>query len=250
MVLVSGTTGTGKLHCDWQVGALGSPCTVCQVRGLTICAPLAQDDLQHMVTIVSERRLETGDTVFSEGDPADHLFNITAGTMMVYRLLADGRRQITGFLFPGDFLGLGSDQTYRYSAEALTPATVCRFQRPALQKALEKFPAMEQRLFGMASNELAAAQDQMVLLGRKTAQEKLASFLLMLSKRAERRGQKPNPIPLAMNRAEIGDYLGLTIETTSRVFTRMKQSGVIALLPSSHIEIRDFDALEELAEQG
>ncbi|MFO7483189.1 cyclic nucleotide-binding domain-containing protein [Oceanibaculum nanhaiense] len=250
MVFVTGATSTGKLHCDWQEGALGSPCNACQVRGLTICAPLSHDDLQHMVSIVSERQLEPGGTLFSEGDPADHLFNITAGTIMVYRLLADGRRQITGFLFPGDFLGLGSDHTYRYSAEALTPATVCRFKRPALQEALEKFPTMEKRLFGMASNELAAAQDQMVLLGRKTAQEKLASFLLMLSRRAERRGQKPTPIPLAMNRSEIGDYLGLTIETTSRVFTKMKQSGVIALLPSSHIDIRDFDALEELAEQG
>ena len=217
----------------------------------------------HQAPLSLPQALEEGWHRFEEGDCLAQLLNTFVDTELLDRrlrvgiegepfelLLADGRRQVTGFLFPGDFLGLGNDKSYRYSAEALTPAMLCRFKRAALQEALQKFPAMEQRLFGMASNELAAAQDQMVLLGRKTAHEKLASFLLMLSKRAERRGQKPTPIPLAMNRSEIGDYLGLTIETTSRVFTKMKQSGVIALLPSSHIDIRDFDALEEMAEQG
>jgi len=128
MVFVTGATSTGKLHCDWQEGALGSPCNACQVRGLTICAPLTHDDLQHMVSIVSERQLEPGGTLFSEGDPADHLFNITAGTIMVYRLLTDGRRQITGFLFPGDFLGLAMPNS-RFSIVGNFSSASCRAGR-------------------------------------------------------------------------------------------------------------------------
>ena len=224
-----------------------SPCSDCRVRGLSICAPLAPEDLYHMADIVSARRLQPGETLFVEGEPADRLFNITAGTMMVYRLLPDGRRQITGFLFPGDFLGFGSESVYHYSAESITVVDLCRFSRPELQRLLERFPAMEQRLFGMASHELAAAQDQMVLLGRKTAQEKVASFLIMLSERAAHRGQKPNPVPVPMSRSQIGDYLGLSIETTSRVFSRLKQKKIIARRPGDRIEILDRDTLAAMA---
>src|SRR5690606_19334693 len=207
---------------DLRIANLPSPCSVCTVRGLSICAPLAAEDMHHMSDIVAARKLGPGDSLFAEAEPAEFLYNITSGTMMSYRLLHDGRRQVTGFLFPGDFLGFGSEAVYRYSAEAVTAATLCRFRRRELQAVLERFPAMERRLFGMASNELAAAQDQMVLLGRKTAQEKVASFLLMLSQRATRRGQRPNPVAVPMSRAQIGDYLGLTIETTSRIFSRLK----------------------------
>jgi CRP/FNR family transcriptional regulator len=203
--------------------------------------------MRYMAAIVAPARCEAGDTLFAEGEAADSLYNITSGTLMVYRLLPDGRRQVTGFLFPGDFVGLGSEALYRYTAEAITPATLCRFRRRELQEALERFPAMEKRLFGMASHELAAAQDQMVLLGRKTAQEKVASFLLMLSQRAERRGQKPNPIAVPMSRAQIGDYLGLTIETVSRVFSKLKSSGVIKPLIGDRVEILDRDRLAAMA---
>lgn len=239
---------SAAIPCDHQDALAGTPCGVCTVRGLSICAPLAPEDMPYMAAIVSSRKLGAGEGLFAEGEPAEDLYNITSGTMMVYRLLPDGRRQVTGFLFPGDFLGLGSETVYRYSAEAITPATLCRFRRHELQRALERFPAMEKRLFGMAGNELAAAQDQMVLLGRKTAQERVASFLLMLSQRAQRRGQKPNPVPVPMSRAQIGDYLGLTIETVSRAFSRLKAEGVIRPLVGARIDILDPDRLAAMAD--
>ncbi len=107
---------------------------------------------------------------------------------------------------------------------------------------------MEQRLFAIASHELAVAQEQMLLLGRKTAREKIASFLLMLSGRAVRRGQMGDPVSVPMTRADIGDFLGLTIETVSRTFTQLRKSGMIALLPGGKVRLEDRSRLEEMAE--
>jgi CRP/FNR family transcriptional regulator len=225
-----------------------NPCGACSVRQLTICADLATDELHELSSIVTSVELGPGDPLFDEEERADHVFNVTAGTMKIYKLLPDGRRQVTGFLFPGDFLGLANDQIYAYSAEAVSPATLCRFPRRKLEAMLERFPKMERRLLGLASHELAAAQEQMLLLGRKTAREKIASFLLLLSTRAKRRGQKCNPVSVLMSRTDIGDYLGLTTETVSRTFTQLKSNGTITLLSGGKVEIADLEALHELAE--
>ncbi len=153
-------------------------------RHLTICGALDEQELAQMSAIVSYLELAPGDPLFDEGQPAEHVFNVTAGAVKVYKLLADGRRQMTGFLFPGDFLGLANEETYAYSAEAVTHTVLCRFPRRKLERLLEQYPKMVHRLLGMASHELAVAQEQMLLLGRKTAREKIASFLLMMSRRS------------------------------------------------------------------
>lgn len=227
-----------------------SPCGACTVRHLTLCSALKDNEIWEMSTIVSSLELSPGDPLFDEGEPAEHVFNVTAGAVKIYKLLADGRRQMTGFLFPGDFLGLANDATYAYSAETVTYTTLCRFPRRKLERLLERFPRMERRLLGMASHELAVAQEQMLLLGRKTAREKIATFLLMLSKRAAQRGQKDNPISVPMSRNDIGDYLGLTTETVSRTFTQLKQSGCITLLPGGKVDLADRSGLQEIAEGG
>ncbi|QJE74255.1 cyclic nucleotide-binding domain-containing protein [Aerophototrophica crusticola] len=225
-----------------------NPCGACPVRSLTVCAALEAEELRRLAEILQTVRFEPGHTLFGEGDKADTLYNVTAGTMKLYKLLPDGRRQITGFLLPGDFLGLSVNETYAYSAEAVTPVTLCRFPRRRMEALLDEFPKMQRRLFSMASNELAAAQDQMLLLGRKTAKEKICSFLLMLSQRAQRRGHKENPVHVPMSRADIADYLGLTTETVSRTFTQLKTSRVIALLEGNKVQIHDMDQLYDLAE--
>jgi CRP/FNR family transcriptional regulator len=166
----------------------------------------------------------------------------------LYKLLPDGRRQITGFLITGDFLGLALNDSYAYSAETVTLTSLCRFPRRKMEALLDEFPKMQRRLFSMASNELAAAQDQMLLLGRKTAREKICSFLLMLSQRASRRGHKENPVLVPMSRADIADYLGLTTETVSRTFTQLKTSGTICLQEGNRIHIADMDAINDMAE--
>ena len=169
-----------------------NPCAACTVRVLSLCDALDERDLPRLSAISSSQTLTPHETFVVEGDPAVHLFNVTDGAVKVYKLLADGRQQITGFLFPGDFLGLSSGGRYAYSAEAITEVTFCRFERKRLERLLDDFPRMEKRLLGIASNELAAAQDQMLLLGRKTAREKLASFLLMLARRTGRSATKKN----------------------------------------------------------
>lgn len=227
---------------------LRAPCGACTVRHLTLCAALEPHELAEISAIVSSVELARGDPLFDEGEPAQHLFNVTSGAVKVYKLLADGRRQMTGFLFPGDFLGLANQETYAYSAEAVTHAVLCRFPRRKLERLLERYPKMEHRLLGMVSHELAVAQEQMLLLGRKTAREKIASFLLMLSRRSVQRGQNGNPVVVPMSRNDIGDYLGLTTETVSRTFTQLKQGGSISLLPGGKVEMADRARLEDIAE--
>jgi CRP/FNR family transcriptional regulator len=224
-----------------------NPCAACSVRVLSLCDALDEGDLPRLAAISSSISVRPHHSFVTEGDPADYLFNLTDGAVKLYKLLPDGRQQITGFLFPGDFLGLPASGRYAYSAEAITDVTFCRFDRKKLDQLLEDFPRMERRLLGIASNELAAAQDQMLLLGRKTAREKVASFLLMLARRGGQPGTPAAPLLLPMTRTDIADYLGLTIETVSRTLTRFRKEGLIALPALDRIVLTDKPGLERLA---
>jgi CRP/FNR family transcriptional regulator, anaerobic regulatory protein len=224
-----------------------SPCEACSVRHLSICDALDAGEINRLNAIVTQNRFAPHQMIFNETDPAAHLFNVVEGAVKIYKLLADGRRQITGFLFPGDFLGIALHERYTYSAEAVTPVRLCRFPRGKFETLLQEFPKLENRLLQSASNELAAAQDQMVLLGRKSAMERVASFLVTLAARARQRRQPDKIITVPMSRADIGDYLGLTIETVSRTFTRLRKSGAIALPDNHHVEIVKYDELARLA---
>ena len=224
-----------------------SPCEACSVRHLSVCDALESHEIDRLNAIVAQNRFAPHQMIFNEGDPAAHLFNVVEGAVKIYKLLSDGRRQITGFLFAGDFLGIALHERYTYSAEAVTMVRLCRFPRTKFENLLREFPKLENRLLQTASNELAAAQDQMVLLGRKSAAERVASFLVTLAARARQRRQPDKVIAVPMSRADIGDYLGLTIETVSRTFTRLRKSGAIALPDNHHVEIVRREALEELA---
>lgn len=228
--------------------APASPCAACSIRHLTVCSALEAEELQQMANIVSNVEIDANQPIFDEGETANSVYNVTAGCVKIYKLLPDGRRQVTGFLFGGDFLGLANQETYAFSAEAVTPAMLCRFPRGKLEAAMERFPQLERRLLGVASHELAVAQEQMLLLGRKTAKERIASFLISLSRGAERRGQGGNPVRVPMTRADIGDYLGLTTETVSRAFTQLKGQELIALPSQGMVHILDRSALNQLAE--
>ena len=225
-----------------------SPCVACPVRPLSICGSLSEQELNNLEAIVSRVELANGQPLFDEGEPAIYRYNVTGGCLKIYKLLPDGRRQVIGFLFPGDFVGLAVSEDYAYSAEAVGKTHLCRFPRRKLDDLIERFPAMERRLLGLASNELAVAQEQMLLLGRKTARERLASLLLSFANRARQRGELPNPIALPMTRGDIADYLGLTTETVSRVFTDFKSKGLIRLLPGGQTDLLETDALETLAD--
>jgi len=225
---------------------VNTPCEACGIRHLSICGGLEADQLSHLTTILSDLTVAPGQALFYESDPAEHLYIIRSGCARVYKLLSDGRRMITGFLFDSDFIGLASSDRYAYTAEAITELRMCRYPRKRLEDFFEKYPSIETRMLRVATNELAAAQDQMVLLGRKTAQEKLASFLYLLSERAIRRGDSGSLLGLPMNRTDIGDYLGLTIESVSRCFTQIRKTGAIELATAHSVRILDKAGLQAL----
>ncbi|HSV28694.1 MAG TPA: helix-turn-helix domain-containing protein [Candidatus Omnitrophota bacterium] len=226
-----------------------SPCRNCDVvREIAFCADLGGEEMRRLAAVRCHAHLPASFAVFREGDPADHLYSISSGAVKLYKLLSDGRRQIIGFLFSGDMFGLGVDGGYAYTAETVTPTQLCRFTHRKLDGLLQEVPRLERKMYAMAVKDLVAAQEQMLLLGRKTAKEKVATFLLKLSRRAETLGQPVSSIALPMSRADIADYLGLTIETVSRTFTQLKREGVIGLPASGHVVVMDAAGLKDLAE--
>ena len=223
----------------------GHPCQGCEVRDKAVCGILDCAKLEEFRNLGWTLRLAPGQALFHEGDPATRVFTLTRGSLKLYKLLADGRRQVTGFLQPGDFLGISVDDEHAFSAEALEEAQLCWFPRPRFDDFVEDHSAMERELYRMAAHELAAAQQQFVLLGRKTATERLASFLLVLSERA---GPHCRTVKLPMSRSDIADYLGLTKETVSRVLSALRRDRVIRLESLDTVEILDRDRLEQLSE--
>ena len=219
-------------------------CASCGLRARSLCGGVPDGEVGRLAAATTRQHVTAGDVIFDEGDAAENVITITSGTAKVFKLLPDGRRQITGFLFPGDFAGLALEGAYVYSAEAVTEVNLCRFPRRQLNGLLEQFPKMEQNLLRLTVNELTSAQDQMVLLGRKTAVEKIASFLMMLCNRAD---EDADEVPVPMTRTDIADYLGLTTETVSRTFTQLRKTGCIKIEEAGSVRLADRDHLEDLA---
>jgi len=241
------------LALDRQIEPLpaGHPCQGCEARSESICRVLDCADLSRLKSLGWTIKLVPGQALFHEGDPATRVFTLTRGTLKLYKLLADGRRQVTGFLHPGDFLGISIDDEHAFSAEALEDSQLCWFPRARFDDFVDDHSAMERQLYRMAAHELAAAQQQLVLLGRKTAIERLATFLLRLAERTERSpGHRCGAVRLPMSRSDIADYLGLTKETVSRVISALKRDRVIRLQSLNVVEILDSGGLEQLAEPG
>lgn len=224
-----------------------SLCGACPVRGLAVCGVLEPDELCALAEIVHELHRAPRQMVIVEGDQADSFYIVTTGVASVEKLLADGRRQVVGFLYPSDFFGLAIDGHYAYNVTAVTNLSLCRFERAQYLALIDRFPKLKQRLLGVASDELAAKQDQILVLGCKSSEEKLASFLCVLSERSGRLGHARNPIRVPMTRSDIGDYLGMTTETTSRMFTRLRKLGLIELLPNSMVDLLDVERLKAIA---
>jgi CRP/FNR family transcriptional regulator len=224
------------------------PCTtICDVRAITVCNAIADADLARLATIAAVTEVPAGQCFVDEGGPAFCFFVVTAGTAKLFMLLPDGRRQIIAFVGPGHFLALAVSDTYAFSAEAIEPVRYCQFPRGHLRALMDDFPLMEERLLEVASDELVAAQEQMLLLGRKAARERRASFLLMQSRQGLPCGQSRHRFKLPMTRADIADYLGLTIETVSRTLTRLRAEGLIDIVAQSELVICDPVGLEGLA---
>ena len=224
-------------------------CARCDQRAVSVCAAIPDEDLHHLAAAATTMLVPMGHGFIAEGDSANSFYNITHGTARLFKLLPDGRRQITGFAGPGTFLGLAAQDTYSFGAEALEPVRLCRFSRSGLNDLMEDFPSLEQRLLQVACSELVMAQEKMLLLGRKTARERLATFLIgRVSQGAHcPHDHTPNTtLNLPMSRSDIADYLGLTIETVSRTLTQLENSAAIAVPTSRRIVLRNRAALNRM----
>lgn len=228
----------------------GHPCLDCAARLQAICGVLNSVELMEFKTRGTTVARASGETIFYEGDLATHVYNLTSGVLRLSKLLPDGRRQIAGFLFPGDFLGITMEDEHAFTAEAITPSTLCQFPRARFDTFVDTHPHLERRLYAIAAHELAAARQQVVLLGRKTAAERVASFLLMLDARRASVCRDAGPkgdIILPMSRSDIADYLGLRIETISRELTELKASRLIRMTSVQSVRLVDRERLAHLA---
>jgi CRP/FNR family transcriptional regulator len=198
----------------------------------------------------SLRRVEAKEFLFAEGDAFSHLYRIETGAIALYKVLSDGRRQVMGFAYPGDLIGLGVEGEHVMNAQAIKPTRVRCLPVTWLRQAAAKDPMLGFKLYEALAKELAATRDLMLTTGQRSAVERVAGFLLALSRRNDRNGQDPTSFELPMTRTDIGDFLGLTIETVSRTFTKLKALGLIELPHCNHVRLLDTDELASLADGG
>ncbi|MCW5746198.1 MAG: helix-turn-helix domain-containing protein [Alphaproteobacteria bacterium] len=188
--------------------------------------------------------------LFREGDEARSCYRIQSGAIRVVKVLADGRRYVADFFLPGDVVGFDCGDTYEYTAEAIVDTELVRYPRPLIEARFEENPAAGRRLLDVTLQRLAAAQSQMLLLGRMNAMERVATFLLNLERRLGAKESVDRTIPLAMTRADIADHLGLTLETVSRMLNQLKRDGTIGLPDPHRISVLKPQRLERMACAG
>lgn len=223
-------------------------CQQCSVRHRAMCAAVEFDRLDVLEQIVTHRYFTPRQMIFQEGDPADYVYNVSAGNLRLYKLMIDGRRQITGFLRPGDFLGLARADCYAYGAEAIDFVELCCMRVTDLEQLMRSMPEVRDRLLDMSRDELSAAQEQMLLLGRKSAREKVLSFLLLLASHGDGALDRHSAVvELPMTRTDMADYLGLVIESVSRTLTALKDDGLIELQATHRILIPSLDKARNAA---
>ena len=196
----------------------------------------------------SLRRVEAKEFVFAEGDAASHVYRVETGAVALFKVLVDGRRQIVGFAYPGDLVGLGAEGAHVMNAQAIKPTRLRCLPVSGLHRRVVQNPSLGFKLYQAVARELASARDLMLTTGQRTATERVVSFLLAFSRRNQRNGRDPKVLELPMTRTDIGDFLGLTVETVSRTFTKLRALGLIELVHSSEVKLVDIEALEGIAD--
>ncbi len=219
----------------------------CDVRKQAICAALDDHEVGALEAIMTSATMAANQTLVHEGDRRRQVYSLTSGMLRLSTILPDGRRQITGFLMPGDYLGLADDEVYAQTAEAVVPSYLCSFPVAQMEALMEKFPRLKDRLYVMTRTALRQARDSQIVLGRLAPVEKIASFILVSRQRAAEVGREGDIVYLPMTRTDIADYLGLTIETVSRSFTKLRVQKLIHLPDSHHVQILDRRSLEAVA---
>jgi CRP/FNR family nitrogen fixation transcriptional regulator len=192
--------------------------------------------------VASEFSYNKDEEIYGEGEPSEYLYQIISGAVRTYKLLSDGRRQISAFHLPGDVFGLDPGSEHRLTAEAITNTTVRLVPRRNLEKAAASNVQVARNLWTITASDLRHAEDHMLLLGRKTAMERVATFLLEMDRRLARAGM----MALPMCRRDIGDYLGLTLETVSRALSQLNDEGILMFSSARQIALRNRQRLSAM----
>ncbi|MEM1132456.1 MAG: Crp/Fnr family transcriptional regulator [Pseudomonadota bacterium] len=227
-------------------------CEDCAVRNTAICSALSSDELAVLNSKGRMHRLSAGQTLVWEGDESLLVANVLEGVMKLSTSMGDGREQIVGIVYPSDFIGRPFGGRSLHSLTALTDAHLCAFSRRDFDSFAREHPDLEHKLLDRTLTELDRARHWMLLLGRKTAPEKTATFLLEMADRLSSTSPETKTVPglfeLPFGRQQIADILGMTIETVSRQLSRLKKEGIIVLPDRRHIQIVDRDRLAQQAE--
>ncbi|MGB8813543.1 MAG: Crp/Fnr family transcriptional regulator [Paracoccaceae bacterium] len=226
-------------------------CGDCPIRHRAVCARCEPDELAQLDQIKYYRSYQAGQTVIWSGDRMDFVASVVTGIATLTQTMEDGRRQMVGLLLPSDFVGRPGRSQAAYDVTATTDLVMCCFRKKPFEEMMISTPHIGQRLLEMTLDELDAAREWMLLLGRKTAREKIASLIAIIARRdASLKLRHPKGalvFDLPLTREEMADYLGLTLETVSRQISALKRDGVILLEGKRHVTIPDFDLLLEEA---
>ena len=232
---------------DYQVN-----CGNCRLNG--ICLPLALEsgDIQQLDDIIQRSKpLQKAQHLYREGDDFQSVYAVRSGTLKAYKTTDDGREQVTGFYFPGEILGMDgiSNNSHASSAKALETAAVCEIPFTSLEKLSTLMPNLQRHFFQLMSHEITEDQQLITLLSKNSADERVAALMLSISTRNARRKLSSTQFRLPMSRVDIGNYLGLTVETVSRVFSRMQKMDILRV-DNKEIEILDIEGLQSMANLG
>ncbi|HVL00486.1 MAG TPA: fumarate/nitrate reduction transcriptional regulator Fnr [Dongiaceae bacterium] len=224
---------------------LNVSCTDCSLN--PICLPVAvkEKELDELDSIIKRSRpMKKGEHLFRAGDPFQSIFAVRSGTIKTYSVTEDGEEQVTGFYLPGEVLGIDGISTNMHSnsAKALETAAVCEIPFDKLESLSAKIPSLQRHFFQLMSREIQSDQQLIMLLSKKSAEERIAALLLSISNRQGKRGLSPSRFRLSMSRNDIGNFLGLAVETVSRVFTRLQKQDII-FVDGKEVDIRDMNSL-------
>lgn len=230
-------------------------CMSCPIRHRAVCASCDPVEFERLEETKYYRTYSPGQTIMWSGDRMEFVGSVVSGTATIEKTLEDGRKQTVGLLLPSDFIGRPGRDTAIYDVMAISEVTLCCFRRKGFEELVEDTPHIAQRMLEMALDELDAARDWMTLLGRKTAREKIATFLTMIARRRSTPGFEKDDgavhIELPLTREAMADYLGLTLETVSRQFSKLKKDRVIVLEGKRSVIIPSLPALmEEAGDDG
>lgn len=234
-----------------RVGASPKPasgrCEDCPIRHRAVCAHCEASELEHFERIKSYRTYAPGEAIAWAGEPLGMVGSVVEGVAMLSRTLPDGRRQMVGLLLPSDFLGRPGRDSMPHDVVAATDLTLCTFRKSEFERMLARTPRIERRLLEMTLDDLDAAREWMLLLGRKSAREKIASLFVIMARRDaalhQSRPQDGLRFPLYITREAMADYLGLTIETVSRQISALRRQGLIDLEENRIVHVPDFARL-------